>query len=145
MLPGKVGKQRGFWRGLLLTVVTLGIYGIYWNYQAHKELHRQFEMGAEGRSDAVLWLIFGVIFGLPMLVYHWKFVNNVNHARWKLGMKPGITPLAFLLWTTVGVLLLVVVGPAIGYYQLQNSVNEVWDQVDRQTTLAPSAPTPAPV
>jgi hypothetical protein len=124
MLDRKVGKQRPFWRGLLLTIVTLGIYGIYWNYKAHDEVFKQFELEKEGRDEGILFLVLGLIIGPLIWVYQYKFAENINHTRQELGLAEGVSSVEFLLWVTVGVLILV--GPAIGYYKLQNSINEIW-------------------
>lgn len=149
--PAKVGKKRPFWRGLLLTIVTLGIYSYYWNYKAHHELYAQYDLEQEGRDEAIVWLILGILIGPLIWVYQYIFVNNVNFVRQRMGLPPGVSALEFLLWVTVGILLLIVVGPAIGYWKLQKSINETWDAYDARlrqmqppTAPAPATPTAAP-
>lgn len=88
----KVGKKRPFWRGFLLTVVTFGIYGLYWLYKAPKEIHRQFELMKEGRDDAVVWLLIGLVVPVVRLVYEYKMVDNVRYVRERLGIEDGIEP-----------------------------------------------------
>lgn len=130
VLPSKVGKQRGFGRGLLLTIVTLGIYGIYWHYKAHTELFEQYELGEKGMDDGVIFLIIGILFGPLLWVYQYKFVENVNALREELGMGEAISPLAFLLSVIIGWILLLI--PVIwAFYKLQTGINEIWDAYDR--------------
>lgn len=102
----KVGKRRPFWRGFLLTVVTFGIYGIYWNYKAHHEVFSQFDLDDEGRDEGVVWLVLGILFGPILWVYQYGFVRNVVYVRNRLGLGQGVTPKTFLA--------LVIVGAAVG-------------------------------
>lgn len=152
-----LGKKRPFWRGLLLTAVTFGVYGVYWKYQALQEVHEQFELADEGRDDGVVWLVMGIVVPVLMLVYYWKAVGNVAYVRRRLGVDEGIGPVAFVglhvasrLILIVGLLSAVVAGVAneapfvlvaalaavavvsysvlaYAYYRLQTEINEVWD------------------
>lgn len=97
VLAQMVGKKRPFVRGLLLTVFTVGIYGIYWLFKAHDEVYKQFELQREGREEGVQWLVLGrhVLFPLQLL-YCWMFVGNVEYVRRRLNLPAGITPGAFI-------------------------------------------------
>lgn len=121
----RVGKPRGFLRGFLLTVVTLGLYGIYWNYTAHDEVFKQFDLEAQGEDMGTLFLILGLLFAPLLWVYQYKFVENVNQAREGLGLGEGVSAVEFLLWEIVGAIILV--GPIVAYYKLQTSINEAWE------------------
>ncbi|MBI4393279.1 MAG: DUF4234 domain-containing protein [Euryarchaeota archaeon] len=143
VLPTKVGKQRGFGRGLLFTILSLGLYSIYWNYKAHNEIFEQFELKKEGRDENIILLIFGLVVFPVLWFYQLKAIENLNYARERLGLPKAITGVEFLLWTTVGILLLLL-GPLVGYAKLQKSVNEVWDRYDqRKAELVTQGQTPA--
>ncbi|MHB8605397.1 MAG: DUF4234 domain-containing protein [Thermoplasmatota archaeon] len=148
--PTKVGKQRSFGRGLLLTIVTFGIYSLYWNWQANKELFDQFELKKEGREDNMVWFIVGIILTPLLWVYQYKAVENVNYLRSRFGLPPLISPLAFLMWNIFGWILLLF-GPLYAYNKLQHSINDVWDQYDRRAAelraqgLAPATPPVPPI
>ncbi|MHB8605396.1 MAG: DUF4234 domain-containing protein [Thermoplasmatota archaeon] len=102
VLPMKVGKQRSFSRGLLLTVVTFGIYGIYWNYKAHNEVFEQFELKKEGRDENIILLILGLVIFQPLYwFYQYRAVENDNYVRSRLGLPVIFTAGAFLLWEIV--------------------------------------------
>jgi len=143
----KVGKARPFWRGLLLTIVTFGLYGIYWNFKAHHEVYQQFDLEAEGRDQGIVLFILGIVIpfvGFVLyLIYQWKFVENVNFVRARMGLGEGPSPLEFILWNTLGLLLFIVVGPAIGYYRLQSGINDVWALYDRRIAEMRAPPVPA--
>jgi hypothetical protein len=92
----KIGKPRPFWRGLLLTIVTFGLYGIYWRFKAPKEVHEQFELIKDGRDDHVVWLVLGLVLPVVMLVYEYKIVDNVRYIRRRLSLPEGISPGTFV-------------------------------------------------
>lgn len=128
VLERRVGKKRGFLRGFLLTVVTLGVYGIYWNYKAHKEVFQQFEMESRGHDDGVLFLVLGLVIPPLIWVYQYKFVENIETVRQEMGLPEGVSAVEFLLWLTLGAFILV--GPLVGYYKLQSSINTVWAELE---------------
>lgn len=88
----RVGKPRPFLRGLALTIVTFGIYGVYWKYKAPQELYRQFDLLHEGRDEGVAWLVLGLVLPVVMLVYYWKAAEHVRYIRRRLGLEPGLSP-----------------------------------------------------
>jgi len=50
--------MRRFWVGFSLTVVTLGVYGLYWHYRTHAEVARH-----AGRPNLLVWLwVLHVVF-----------------------------------------------------------------------------------
>lgn len=102
VLARRVGKPRSFGRGLALTVFTVGLYALYWNYKAHDEVYRQFELDDEGRDEGVLWYVLGVVLFAPLFVYMWVFAANVAHVRARMGLPRGATPRAFVTTTALG-------------------------------------------
>ncbi len=96
VLTTRVGRPRSFALGLFLTIVTFGIYGVYWSYKAHVEVHRQYELDREGRDDAVVWLVLGLLLPILLVVYYWKFVSNVRYVRARMQLPGGITPGGFV-------------------------------------------------
>lgn len=91
VLTQMVGKKRPFLRGLLLTIFTFGIYGIYWMYKAHDELYKQFELQKEGRDEGILWLILGLVLFPLQFVYSWIFAGNVEYLRQRLDLPRRVT------------------------------------------------------
>lgn len=91
-----VGKKRSFGRGVLLTILTFGLYGPYWLYKAHDELYKQFELQREGRDEGVVWLILGLLLFPFQFVYMWMFVGNVDYLRRRLELPAGVSPGLFL-------------------------------------------------
>lgn len=106
VLATKVGRKRSFGVGLLLTIVTLGVYAVYWNYKAHNELYRQFELNRENRDEGMVWYVLGLILFPFLLAYLWVFGANVAYLRQRIGLRQATTAgrLTALLGTGIGAL-----------------------------------------
>ena len=53
---GPIGHQRSIGRQILLSVVTLGAYGLYWAYTSHEDIKQHTSRGVGGVLGVVLWL-----------------------------------------------------------------------------------------
>lgn len=105
VLTRKVGRERSYGVVLLLYIITFSIYGYYWWFRVHDELQRQFELDREGRDQAVVWLVMGVLF-YPLLFVHLGYlVSNLRYVRQRLGMRDGLTVGGFLGLAITGVVL----------------------------------------
>lgn len=64
---GRIGlKERPYIQGLLLSVVTLGLYGLWWHYTTHDELCRQ--VGRENK-ERPLWIAHVVLRLLVVVLF----------------------------------------------------------------------------
>lgn len=103
VLAERVGKKRSFLAGLLLSIATVGVYAIYWNYKAHNEIYKQFELAKENRDEGVAWYVLGLIL-LPFLVpYLWTVVSNVRYVRERMRLPQGITSARFITLISLGI------------------------------------------
>lgn len=152
VLAEPVGKKRSFTRGLLLTIATFGVYAIYWNYRAHNEVYRQFELEHERRDEGMVWYVLGLIIPPLLIAYLWTFSSNVDHVRRRIGLARRWTAGRFIATFGVAVGLLTaalvmvaipniqfpveLVGSAVlaglilagvAYAGLQRDINELWD------------------
>jgi hypothetical protein len=103
VLAQRVGKKRSFWRGLLLTVATLGLYAIYWNYRAHNEVYKQFELAKEGRDEGVLWYVLGLVLVPFLAAFAWTMVSNVQYVRDRMRLPRSLSPARFVTLFSLGV------------------------------------------
>lgn len=103
VLAARVGKERSFIAGFFLTVVTFGIYAIYWNYRAHNELYRQFELEREGRDEGMVWYVLGLTLQPLLVAYMWIFASNVDYLRRRIGLERSTTPGKFVAIAGTGV------------------------------------------
>lgn len=68
MTSGPIGQQRNIGKQILLSVVTLGLYGIYWSYQSHEDISQHMRSGVTGLVGVLIAVFAGFItlFLLPM-------------------------------------------------------------------------------
>ena len=65
---GPIGQQRNITKQVLLSVVTLGLYGLYWTYQSHEDISQHMRSGVTGLVGVLIAFFAGFItlFLLPM-------------------------------------------------------------------------------
>lgn len=63
-----VGKQRKIGLQILVSIVTLGLYGVYWAYTSHEDVKQYSGEGVGGVIGAVIYFFASVItlFLLPI-------------------------------------------------------------------------------
>ena len=133
---GKIRNPLGI---IGLTIITLGIYGIFWYYYLNKELA---EMGKARNTDelgtspgtSVLAVTLGAFILVPpfVSVYRtWDRKCKAEDATGQVGMEAGL-----------GFLLMILLSP-IGMYILQSNLNKVLQTQAAGGSSLPSAP-PAP-
>jgi hypothetical protein len=66
--PGPIGEQRNIAKQVLLSVVTLGLYGLFWAYRNHEDIHQHTGSGINGVVGVLIYFFAGVItlFLLPL-------------------------------------------------------------------------------
>jgi len=68
-IDGKtIGRRRRIGLQILVSIVTFGLYGIYWAYASHEEVKQYSGDGAGGVLGAVIYFFAGIItlFLLPI-------------------------------------------------------------------------------
>ena len=65
---GPVGRQRNIGKQVLLSIVTLGLYGVYWAYQSHEDIKQHSGEGVGGVVGVLIYLFVGIVtlFLLPL-------------------------------------------------------------------------------
>jgi hypothetical protein len=112
-----VGEVRGTGRQLLLIVVTFGIWGLVYLFQAHDEMKRHSGEGIGG----VLALLIGVLANFlasPFLLSH--EVGGLYERRAQRKPVSALTG----LWFFPGILILI--GPFIWFVLTNSALNRYW-------------------
>jgi uncharacterized protein DUF4234 len=110
---GAVGKPRGPWFVALIGLLTLGIYGLYWDYKTGEEIKTYSGEGLGG----VLWLVIGLVAGIVMI-----FVapSEVGKLYTREGQEPPVTGVTGF-WMFL---------PLVGYFvwviKVQGALNRFW-------------------
>jgi Domain of unknown function (DUF4234) len=132
-------KKRNPWGVFGLTLITLGIYHIFWWYYVNKEmveLGRAKGTGELGDSPgkSVLALVPGFLIIVPPLVSYYNGVKRMQAAARLTGAEPANGWIALILFVVISI--------AFGPY-LQSCLNKVWDAQAGGAAAAPAAPEPA--
>jgi hypothetical protein len=100
----------------LLTIVTCGIYGIFWQYYVFEENKRHSGDGVGGVVGVILAIFLGIvnIFLLPA---------EVGNIYAKAGQEKPVTGLTGF-WAIIPI-----VGWFIWLYKVQTAINERWEQM----------------
>ncbi len=123
-MTGRTGVVRSSLTVILLTIVTLGIYGLYWQYVSFKELKDYSGEGIGGGLGLVLAIFIGIvnIFLLPM---------EVGNMYKRDGQTEPVSALTGL-W-----ILLPLAGWFVWLVKTQGRLNDYWSSHESP----PSAPT----
>lgn len=117
-----LNTNRGLFKYLIFTVITLGIYHLYFIHKMAQEANLA-DPGSKKVGGLIFYLIFTVL-TLTIYDYYWnfrvctKFANAVRAAN----KHPRITGGQWLLWTILGSL--IIVGPLIALYKQIHSWND---------------------
>lgn len=118
-------KERSFIVYLLLTIVTCGIYAIYFWYVYTEDLNAITEGDGEPLQNYIVVILLSIITcGIYKYVWMYKLGNKLqmNGPRYNVNIQENGTTI--LLWTILGAFLLGI-GPIVAQYFLINNFNEL--------------------
>ena len=110
-MPGKV---RSPWAIIGLSIITLGIYGLYWQYATFKEMKDYSREGIGGG----LGLLLAIIIGIVNIFLMASEVGNLYAAKGQEKPVSGKTG----FWVLIPIL-----GGLIWLFKVQGSLNRFWD------------------
>ena len=108
---GAIGKQRGSGFVIVMSIVTLGIYAIYWFYKSFQEIHDYRREGVGGIAGVLLAFIIVSYFLLP------QYVGKMYAAEGKPSPVSGMSGF-WILVPYAGVYILM--------YKIQEALNAFW-------------------
>lgn len=111
---GPIGKPRSWVAVFLLSLITIGIYGLYWQYKTFQEMKDHTGNGIGG----VLGLILAIFVGFVNPFLMSSEVGNMYEAAGQEKPVRGITG----LWA-----LLPLVGGLIWLAKTQNALSRYWE------------------
>ncbi len=127
-------KRRSPWGVFLLTIVTLGVYYLFWYYQANRELRdyaRASGGGALGGSPllSLLAITVGWIVLIPPFISMYQTFGRIATAQRIAGIPGEASPLLGLL---LFIALPIMFPLELAYAQIE--LNKVWDH-ERQAAV----------
>jgi Domain of unknown function (DUF4234) len=114
---GPLGQPRGIGFGILLFIITLGIYGLYWVYKTSEEMKQHTGEGIGGVLGLVVWIVVGAVmaFVIP---------SEIGNMYKKDGREPTVTGWTGLWLFPFGVFII----PAIVWFvKVQGALNRYWE------------------
>jgi hypothetical protein len=111
-----MGKERSALSVILLTFVTLGIYGLYWQYATFKEMKEHSGQGIGGGIGLLLAIFLSIVncFLMP---------SEVEGLYQRTGRSSGISAMTGF-W-----ILLPIIGWIVWLVKTQGRLNEYWQSV----------------
>ncbi len=120
---GPLGQERGILFGILIFIVTFGLYGLYWVFQTQEETRRHSGEGIGGGVGLIIYVIAGI--ATPFIVG-----SEVGRMYEKDGRQKPVSG-ATGFW-----ILLPIAGPIVWWVKVQGALNRYWHD---KATAAPAA------
>ncbi len=130
---GPLGQPRGIGFGILLFIVTLGLYGWYWVYKTQEEMKQHTGDGLGGVLGLVIWILISAVsaFVIP---------SEVGKMYAKAGRESPITGWTGL-WLFPGAILII---PAIVWFvKVQGALNRYWESQPATASVPAASAAPA--
>jgi Domain of unknown function (DUF4234) len=147
---GSTAKLRNPLGVVGLSIITLGIYYIFWWYFINREMRdlghaRNTDLG-ESPGSSVLAITLGALIIVPAIVSMWRTCDRIQRTEEVAGVdRPANGPIIFIL--------LLLIGP-VGIWYAQNELNKAWEAQasggkpaglpPTEAAAAPPPPAPAP-
>lgn len=116
---GAPGEIRSTGMCIVLTIVTLGIYSLFWFYKTHEEMKRYSGVGIGGAVALVITIVVGVV--TPFITS-----NEVGGLYERAGQVKPVTGTTGL-WYFPGAF--IIVGPLIWFIKTNGALNDFWRSV----------------
>jgi len=123
---GPLGQPRGIGFGILLFIITLGIYSLYWVFKTQDEVKEHSGIGVGGVLGLVIWILVSPI--------SWFLIpSEIGKMHQADGREAPFTG-----WTGLWVLL-PIIGGIVWFVKIQGALNRYWE-----SKAAATAPTNEP-
>jgi uncharacterized membrane protein len=134
-IEGKQYVRRNPLGVLGLTLITLGIYGLYWYYKANEEIKNFTNDETISPVRSLMAFIFGWLIIVPPFIAAYNTAKHVQQMEERVGVQQQIEP-------ALAVIFLILFSIVLGLY-VQEHLNRVWDKASgRQAPVAPPTPPP---
>jgi len=117
-LTGFRGKVRSPGTVILLSIITCGIYGIYWYYSTASEINSV--LGYESTKP------YYSVVGLLCFVFSYILMSQVDKALMEINRKRGrYSESKFLVWILLSIF--VGIGFFVMQYEVQSALNDLYE------------------
>jgi hypothetical protein len=120
-----------------LTVITLGIYFLYWYWKINDELRLYKRDESINPTRSLMAMLFGWLIIVPPFIAMYNTAKHVQDAEQRLGVQPQLEPAL-----TIVFLLIVAIGNTI---YVQEHLNRIWDRASRSNEFPPAGASGPPM
>ena len=113
---GPLGQPRGVVFVILISIVTLGIYALYYMFKSHEEIKQHSDQGVGGWVGLLIYIVIGFV--TPFLLP--QEIRKMYEKDGRTSPVSGMTG----LWAIPG--LLIIIGPIIWLVKVQGALNTYW-------------------
>ena len=124
---GPLGQPRGIGFAILMTIITLGIYSLYWVFKTQDEVKNHSGQGVGGVLGLVIYIVVSVV--------TWFLIPSEVG---KMFTRDG-RPAPFTGWTGLW-LLLPIIGAFVWFIKIQGALNRYWESKASVGTLPMDEP-----
>lgn len=121
---GPLGQPRGIGFGIIIFIITLGIYSLYWVFKTQEEVKNHSDQGVGGVLGLVIYIVVGIV--------SWFLIPSEVGKMYK---KDGRIP-PFSGWTGLW-LLLPIIGAFVWFIKVQGALNRYWESKTSVGTTLP--------
>ena len=118
-------KKRSFLKWLGLSIVTLGIYHLYWVHKLAKDVNKLCAGDGKKTSGVLQHILFGILtFGIYDFVWFYMVADRIEDAAPKYGFKVKESPFLVLL-------ALIFLSP-VAVYIITKNMNDLVDEYNKK-------------
>ena len=118
-------QDRNFWMYLLLSIVTCGIYSIYWWYVFVNDLNTLGQGDGEESPNYIVVILLSIVTcGIYNYFWYYKQGNRMQKIGQRNGVQIDENGTSLLLWFLLGSLLCGV-APWISLYMMTRNMNKL--------------------
>jgi hypothetical protein len=111
---GPLGKPRGIGFAILITIVTLGIYSLYWVFKTEDEVKEHSGQGVGGVIGLVIWIVVSIV--------TWFLIPSEVGKMYKADGREAPFSGWLGLW-----FLLPLIGWIVWFVKVQGALNRYWE------------------
>ena len=97
-------KQRSFWGWFFLTIITCGIYGLYWVYVTTKSVNQLAQGDNRDFNPALALVLYIVTCGIYPIIWYYTQGERLKDTGTRMGVQVQESGVTYLLWMLVGAL-----------------------------------------
>jgi uncharacterized membrane protein required for colicin V production len=118
-VDGQIYKKRNPWGVIGLSIITLGIYALYWYWAINDEARRYLRDETIRPVIALLAVTLGVFLIVPPFVSAYHTGQRIERMQGRAGIPSTMSPVIFLvLWVFINIVV---------YWYGQSELNKIWD------------------